>query len=122
MNIAFFGHGCIVGWVSPAILHLTSDDAPLPAGPLTLEQVSWVGSMAPMGALLGSIASGYVTSFIGCKRSMLMLSIPSFLFWLFVAFGDSYYYLLLARFSSGFAGGGFFTNVVLFVAEISNDK
>lgn len=122
VNIAFFGHGCIVGWVSPAISHLTSNETLLPSGSLTLEQVSWIGSAEPFGALLGSLLSSYITSFIGCKKSMLLLSIPAFLFWFLVAFGNSYYYLLLARILSGLAGGGFFANIVLFVAEISNDK
>lgn len=122
VNLAAFGHGCIVGWVSPAISHLMSDDTPFHDGPLTIDQVSWVGSIAAIGALFGSSISGCITSRLGSKISALLLTIPGFSFWMIIIFTKSYKFLLIARFLSGYAGGGIFTTIILFIAEISNDE
>lgn len=35
----------LTGWVSPALPKLISNDTPLSTGPITIEQVSWVGSI-----------------------------------------------------------------------------
>lgn len=121
-NLAAFSHGCAIGWVSPALSHLTSANTPLDDGPLTSAQVSWIGSISAIGALVGCLSSGYITSYIGCKRSMLLSSIPAFLFWAIAAFGNSYRSLLIARFFCGYSGTGCMTNVILYVAETANDK
>lgn len=44
------------------------------------------------------------------------------LFWFLVYFGDTYYYIFIARFAAGLTGGGIQTTIVLFVSEIANDK
>lgn len=117
-----FAHGCVVGWVSPALLLLMDQSTPLSHGPLTLEQASWIGSCASIGALFGSFTFGYITSFLGCKRAMTFLTIPALVFWLLIMFGDSFTFIVTARFISGWAGGGILSTVVLFTAEIANDE
>lgn len=121
-NLIMLAHGCIVSWVSPALGKLTSEDTPLLTGPLTVEQMSWIGSIHCLGALLGSISLGYVVSIVGCKRAMLFLTIPSVAFWILVYFGNVYYHILIARVTSGWAGGAIQAVFVLYIAEIANDQ
>lgn len=95
------GHGAINGWVSPALATLAHDSTPLKTGPLTNEQVSWIGSINTIGALCGAITTGYLASAFGCKKLMLLLAVPSIVFWTLIHFGDDYYHILIARTISG---------------------
>lgn len=115
-------HGCVLGWFPPVLLLLVSDETPLITGPLTTEQLSWLGSVNCIGGLFGSFTFGFFTSLMGCKRAMLFLTLPSISFWLLVYFGTSYYYILFARFFVGWTGAGIQSTVVLFVAEIADNK
>lgn len=42
-NIVFMTHGVMIGWLSPALTKLMSDDTPLKTGPLTKDQLAWIG-------------------------------------------------------------------------------
>lgn len=46
------GHGLCCGWTSPNILILTSDDSPLPSGPITMKEASSVASILCLGGNL----------------------------------------------------------------------
>lgn len=39
-----------------------------------------------------------------------------------IYFGSNYYHILIARFISGFAGGGMQSATILYVSEIANDE
>lgn len=81
-----------------------SDETPLKSGPLTSEEISWLGSINNIGALGGILTFGFITSFLGCKKSMLFLAFPSAAFWLLIYFGNTYYHILFARFFTGWTG------------------
>lgn len=117
-----FSHGCTVGWVSPALLLLMSDDSPLKTGPITIEQVSWIGSIGCIGALFGTFSIGIFTSFMGCKRAMVFLAIPAVMYWLTIIYGTSANHIIFARFLGGWTGGGIQSSIILFVAEVADDK
>lgn len=116
------GHGCSLGWVSPAIPLLMSEDSPLTSGPITNEQLSWIGSFGCIGSLLGSFVAGYMSSVIGAKKTVLLLALPTGCSWLFIYFGNSYEYILAARAGSGMAGGGVLTTIMLYISEIANNE
>lgn len=117
-----FGHGTIVGWVSPALPLLLSDDTPLISGPLTNVQLSWIGSLPSFAAIFGTTTFGYISSVMGVKRAMIFLTFPSMLFWFFVYFGNTYQYLYFARLAAGISGGGMQSTVILYISEIANNK
>jgi MFS family permease len=51
---------------------------------------SWIGSLAPLGALVGSLPAGHVANAIGRKRLLLLLTIPYLVGWsLIIAAGKS---------------------------------
>lgn len=103
-NLIMLGHGCIIGWFSPALPKLLSTDTPLVTGPLNSQEVSWIGSITNLGAMCGTFTFGFFTAFLGCKRAMLFLALPSVVFWILIYFGDAYLDILLARFFTGWTG------------------
>lgn len=111
-----------MGWLSPALPLLLSDESPLKTGPITNEELSWIGAMNSVGALCGTFISGLISAFMGSKRAMTFIAYPSIAFWLLIHFGDTFYHILLARFFCGLTGGGFQSGIVLYVSEIANDK
>ncbi|XP_031637651.1 facilitated trehalose transporter Tret1-like [Contarinia nasturtii] len=121
-NLIMLGHGCVVCWFTPSIPILMSEKTPLISGPLTNDEMSWLGSINNVGALGGIFTFGYITSFFGCKRAMIFLALPSIAFWILIYFGNTYYHILFARCFAGFVGGGIQTVLILFVSEISNDN
>lgn len=72
--MAAFGSG--IGWLSMALPLLQSDQTPLDSGPLTVDDVSWIGAIISCGALIANIATGYLVTVIGSKNSILLLGIP----------------------------------------------
>lgn len=121
-NLISFSHGCIIGWVTPALMLLTSDETPLSSGPITLEELSWIGSMNSIGAMLGTFSFGCFTTLIGCKRAMTFLALPAIGYWVTIVYGDSANWIIFARFLAGWCGGGILSISVLYVAEIADPK
>lgn len=69
-------YGIILGWTSPALYFLTSDKSPLPSGPISMAQASWIASLLAIGGLIGTMFFGYVASKYGRKGPLLFISIP----------------------------------------------
>lgn len=55
---------------------------------------------------MGSLTFACITMFIGCKRTMLILTFPSIIFWIIIYFGQSYHSILIARLINGLTAGG----------------
>lgn len=83
-NIISFSYGTSVGWTSPFLPVLLSDDSPLPSGSITSEEASWIGSLLCLGAIVGTISVGFLADLIGRKKTALLLAIPqtvSYIVW-----------------------------------------
>lgn len=101
---------------------VSRENPPLASGPLTNEQISWVGSLNCIAAIIGSLTFGYFTPLFGSKRSLIVMTCPLVAFWLFIYFGQTYYHVLTARFIGGWTASGIQGGVILFVSEIANDE
>lgn len=112
----------MLGWVTPALPILASEQTPLPYGKLTTIEVSWIGSINCMGAFVGSMIFGHLTALLGSKRVVLILAFPLIVYWLLIYFGTSFYHILLARLISGCTAGGVHNVIILFISEIANDE
>lgn len=112
----------MIGWLAPATPILMSEETPLITGLLTNEQLSWIGSINAIGAILSTFTFGFVSVFLGPKRAILCLTVPSLVFFVLIYVGDTYYYILIARFFTGWSGGGIQTTIILYIAEIANNK
>ncbi|XP_053692017.1 facilitated trehalose transporter Tret1-like [Sabethes cyaneus] len=122
INIINFAHGTALGWVSPFLPLLQSDESPLDTGPVTVDQGSWIGSILCLGSLAGAIVYGYLTEKIGVKKCILFTAIPNMTFWTMVYFANSVHQLYVARFLAGMAGGGIIVTFPLYIADISDSK
>lgn len=123
VNLISLAHGLMLGWVSPAMPKLVSkDNPPLASGPLTTVQISWVGSLNCIAAIIGAATFGYFTPLFGSKRSLIALTCPLVAFWLLIYFGQTYYHVLIARFIGGWTASGVQGGTILFVSEIANDE
>lgn len=78
MNLLSISYGITLGWPSPVLLLITSDESPLPSGKVTLESASWVASLLGIGALIGNLVFGFVINKFGRKLPLQLLAIPTF--------------------------------------------
>ncbi|XP_055301605.1 facilitated trehalose transporter Tret1-like [Sitodiplosis mosellana] len=123
-TINFLGLACGMGlgWTSPSILVLTSDESPLPSGKITMEEASWITSLWSVGGLIGCMTFGFITSHFGRKWPLIFMIIPKTISWLLVLFAQNVYYLYISRIIFGIAVGGATMIVPLFVSEIANKR
>jgi SP family facilitated glucose transporter-like MFS transporter 8 len=82
--------GTVDGWTSPA-LPLLQNRQPLQGynssnnsfhRVITDDEASWIGSLAPLGALFGAIPAGYLANILGRRQLLLFLTVPLLLGWM----------------------------------------
>lgn len=91
----------MIGWISPATPILISNESPLKTGALSCQQLSWLGSINAFAAIVGTFAFGFITLYLGCKNTIHTFALAPILFYTLIYFGDSYNYILIARFFMG---------------------
>lgn len=69
-------HGCVLGWLSPFLPLLQSDNSPLRTGPISLVEASWVGAVICIGGVIGNFSFGLLVSRFGSKRGISLLAFP----------------------------------------------
>lgn len=69
-------YGVFVGWSSPSIVLLTSDQSPLPTGKITTDEATWTAALKSLGFLLSCSVFGYVGTKFGRKWPLIILAIP----------------------------------------------
>jgi MFS family permease len=82
--------GTVDGWTSPALPFL--QDPQLSQGYnssnntfyhiITDDEASWIGSLAPLGALIGAIPAGYLANILGRRQLLLFLAAPLLFGWM----------------------------------------
>lgn len=87
--------------MSPALPILLSNNTPLVSGPLTNEDLSWIGSISSLGSIFGTFLTGLLSALYGSKKTTVFLAFPVITFWLFVHFGDTFFHLLIGRLIAG---------------------
>jgi MFS family permease len=75
VNIIAVGVGASIGWASPSLPFLQSDETIL-SEPLSSEEASWVGSLLALGALFGTLLFGWLSETIGRFWATLLTAIP----------------------------------------------
>lgn len=71
-----FEVGCIAGWPSAAVLILKSENSPLPSGPITDEEISWIYALPPVGAVTANFLYGSICSKYGRKIPLFSAAVP----------------------------------------------
>lgn len=75
-NLVTISTGCGLGWLSPALLTLKSYDTPLSTGPLTVDEISWIGSIPQLSGLISFPIAIYLANYFGRKTVLSSLTIP----------------------------------------------
>ncbi|XP_017490199.1 PREDICTED: facilitated trehalose transporter Tret1-like, partial [Rhagoletis zephyria] len=116
-HILNFSHGIGFGWVSPTVQILQTPETPFEV-PITVEQVSWIGSTFAFGFLCGNIIFGLTVNRLARKYNMYLTAFPHMLFWILNYFAQSVEYLYAGRFFAGLTSGGLFVITPIFLSEI----
>ncbi|XP_069696650.1 facilitated trehalose transporter Tret1-2 homolog [Periplaneta americana] len=120
--------GTVDGWTSPAlpylqeprVLHHHNSTNTTLYYTITDDEASWIGSLAPLGALLGAIPAGYLANVLGRRLLLLLLVVPLMLGWIIIFVAqDSVPWLYCARFIMGIACGAATVATPLYNEEIA---
>ncbi|XP_059610684.1 facilitated trehalose transporter Tret1-like [Phlebotomus argentipes] len=114
--------GLSIGWVSPSIPQLLSPESPLPSGPISVDEASWVSSIPYLSGAFGTVIFGWLVDHLGRKYSVYIGAVPNIIAWLLIAFANNVIYLYISRVFIGIAAGAVFVTVPLFVAEIAENS
>lgn len=83
--------GCNESWSSPVqpqiqLNETLSEDGSVWDVRVTEEEMSWIGSLVNIGALLGSLFGGLLMDKYGRKTTLMAVSVPYIIGWLFITF------------------------------------
>ncbi|XP_069687039.1 facilitated trehalose transporter Tret1-like [Periplaneta americana] len=121
VNLASFAYGASVGWPSPMLPILQSDETPLGSVPITEDEASWIGSLMFIGFICGTPIFSFFSDKFGRKIAGLLTAVPAIVSWLLIIFGTDVYYIFAARFIMGLNTGGVLVIVPIYVGEIAED-
>ena len=102
-----FGLGTVLSWPAPTLPQLTEQSC---SGSceglliLSVEQQSWVAALLNFGAFTSGPLAGLLMPRYGKKWTMVILSLPIFIGWLFLIFAINVEMLYVGRFLTGFSG------------------
>lgn len=75
-NLTNVSYGLAAGWTSSSFLELESNESPIRSGPLSTQELSWINSILPIGALLGTILYTVLSKSHGRKNLLCSLAFP----------------------------------------------
>ncbi|XP_047105073.1 facilitated trehalose transporter Tret1-like [Schistocerca piceifrons] len=116
-SLIYTCYGTFMGWPGTTIPILEAEDSPVP---LTADEGSWLASINSLTMLVTIFAAGYAVDVVGRKKVALFGAGPFVIWWLMVAFADSYGMLLAARAIGSLGGGAVITALPVFLCEIAD--
>lgn len=111
----------MIGWQSPIIPQLQSENPPVGDRPMTDEEASWVIGITCITAAFTSLTVGIIANRFGRKLVGCFMGLPLCACWLFTIFATEHIHLYIARFFSGISGGMALFLVPMYVSEIASD-
>ncbi|CAD1468864.1 unnamed protein product, partial [Heterotrigona itama] len=120
-NISSFSFGTMIGWQSPTMPQLQSENPPVGNRPMTKEAASWLTGIMCLTAALTSLIIGAIVNRFGHKVTGYLIALAHCTTWLFIIFATQHTYLFIGLFFSGISGGMTLFSVPLYVSEIASD-
>nr|XP_033330038.1 facilitated trehalose transporter Tret1-like [Megalopta genalis] len=109
--------GFMGGWSSPYIADLTSENSSFT---LSTAELSWVISLLNLGRLFGAFTGALCVNYFGSKTTLLIISVPIALCWLFVIVADNVWWLYMSRSFGGLSLGMVYSSFPLYLAEMAD--
>ncbi|XP_049828180.1 facilitated trehalose transporter Tret1-like [Schistocerca gregaria] len=116
-SLLYASYGSFMGWPAPTLLILEAEDSPVP---LTADEGSWLASINSLTMLVAIFAAGFAVDRVGRKKLLLAAAVPLLVWWLMVAFAESYGMLLAARSIGSLSGGLTSTTATIYLSEIAD--
>uniref|UniRef100_A0A182XZR5 Major facilitator superfamily (MFS) profile domain-containing protein n=1 Tax=Anopheles stephensi TaxID=30069 RepID=A0A182XZR5_ANOST len=121
-NLATLIYGLSIGWLSPNLVLMSSDETPLVTGKISSEEQGTIGSIGTIGCMLAPLVCGWVAEIAGRKSALMLIGVTQLISWAVMPFATKLSVIYASRIFGGFAGGGTLSIVPLFVSEISEDR
>ncbi|XP_050535988.1 facilitated trehalose transporter Tret1-like isoform X2 [Daktulosphaira vitifoliae] len=118
-TIGGFIAGTTLGWTSPTGELLKNGQYPFT---VTEDDLSWIGSCMPLGAMFGCLLTGWLVDKLGRKNMMLLLVVPCLIGWAMIIWAESVLSMCLGRVLTGFASGAYSIIVPLYTSEIAEKE
>ncbi|KAK9884897.1 hypothetical protein WA026_009136 [Henosepilachna vigintioctopunctata] len=96
-----------------------TDDNPLGRA-ITSSENSWLASLSTLGACIGALIYGALSSKFGRKTLLVSLGFPFLIFYLVMAWAKTIWLFYISRFFTGFGLGGVFTIIPIYSAELAD--
>ncbi|XP_012231537.2 facilitated trehalose transporter Tret1-like [Linepithema humile] len=108
--------GMMTAWSSPYIAHLTSPESQIP---MTMDMASWIVSLINLGRLIGAVSGAVIMNYLGTKTTILIITLPIGLCWIFTIVANQVEWLYAARFLGGIGMGKAFS-FPFYISEIAD--
>ncbi|XP_054263648.1 facilitated trehalose transporter Tret1-like [Macrosteles quadrilineatus] len=118
-NLGAFMIGTCRGWSSTSEFALTQREE---CGfPVSIRQFSWVGSLMPVGCIVGaSPLTGWLVTHLGRRTTMTIVAVPSAVGYAMMAYAQNVPMLCIGRLLTGIGAGGYGVTIPLYVAELAS--
>ncbi|CAL4145443.1 unnamed protein product [Meganyctiphanes norvegica] len=114
VSIGSMGVGFSAGYTSPAIPSLKADNSTFS---ITVEEESWIGSLMPLSAIVGSIVGGYIIGALGRKMVILLCGPPFVVAWVLIGSAVNIWMIYVGRSISGFCVGLLTLTLPVYLSE-----
>ncbi|OXU23108.1 hypothetical protein TSAR_008500 [Trichomalopsis sarcophagae] len=115
-NLLLLTFGSSLGFPTILIPELQKTN---PAVPVTLDEVTWIGSINLFLVPLGGFVSGPVSQRLGRRRTMMLSTVPFVVAWLIFHYAKNADMLFIAQALTGLTGGLLEAPVLTYVAEVT---
>ncbi|XP_043514498.1 facilitated trehalose transporter Tret1-like [Frieseomelitta varia] len=111
--------GFVIGWNSPSIVILMSEDSPIP---VTASSISTLVAIVAFGHMLAPLINTLIVDKFGRKNTLLLSGLPVIVSWSLIIIASSIWELYVARFLAGISLGLFICVFPMYIGEISSPE
>ncbi|XP_039231742.1 facilitated trehalose transporter Tret1 isoform X2 [Drosophila yakuba] len=113
--------GISLGWFSPTLPTLISDNSPI-GKPIDISEVKWIGAAFGIGCLFCNLVICVPVSYFGIKKCMYFVPLPNIINWILIYFASKSAYFYVCRVLLGLSGGTLVVCFPVFIAEVSDNS
>lgn len=111
-----------MGWCSPSLPILLSENSPLEDGSITMDEASLIASVYCLAAAPAALVYGVLINYVGRKYTLIWSGLLQTIGWILILIGEHVEMLYISRCVSGFGSAGVFLGIPAFVAEMSDKR